>query len=498
MKNILLKVANFFLVISSISNAQDITNALGTNGLFTIKNGSNNYLTLSQATGYLSLDKSFVLPNTINSTIGVIYKNANRFIHDYVPVGADGWNTFVGINAGNFTMTAPFSYNSSYNSAFGYQSLSSNTTGYFNTAMGFNSLYLNSTGYWNTAVGSSSLATNSSGYENTALGLGTLYLNTSGYDNTAIGVQSLRENTTGSQNTATGFRSLYSNTSGTYNTAVGWYSLYSNTVMSQNTAVGYHSLSSNNQGSGNTAVGSYALRFNSSGSYNTCVGSSAGFSITTGSSLTCLGNNSEPSSPTATNQITLGDNLITSLRCNVTTITSLSDARDKKNIRDLDLGIDFLMKIQPRLFNWDKREWYENNISDGSKIQETPTAGFIAQELDSVQIKENAEWLNLVLKDNPEKLEATPGNLFPVVVKAIQELKTEKDGEIAELKIKNEQLASALDNLENKKNEEIAELKNRLANYEEFQSMIVKELNQIKSTRQNLNVQLVNAEGSKH
>ena len=30
--------------------------------------------------------------------------------------------------------------------------------------------------------------------------------------------------------------------------------------------------------------------------------------------------------------------------------------------------------------------------------------------------------MNLVLEDNPDKLEATPGNLIPVFVKAIQEL----------------------------------------------------------------------------
>ncbi|MBK8381313.1 MAG: tail fiber domain-containing protein [Ignavibacteria bacterium] len=85
------------------------------------------------------------------------------------------------------------------------------------------------------------------------------------------------------------------------------------------------------------------------------------------------------------------------------------------------------MKVKPRQFNWDKREWYEGNKSDGSKMKETPTAGFISQELDEVQTNENADWLNLVLKDNPEKLEATYGNLLPVIVKAIQELKTEND-----------------------------------------------------------------------
>ena len=47
-----------------------------------------------------------------------------------------------------------------------------------------------------------------------------------------------------------------------------------------------------------------------------------------------------------------------------------------------------------------------------AKCQKLPTAGFIAQELDEAQTVENADWLNLVLKDNPEKLEATYGNLL--------------------------------------------------------------------------------------
>ncbi len=125
------------------------------------------------------------------------------------------------------------------------------------------------------------------------------------------------------------------------------------------------------------------------------------------------------------------------LRCNVQTITSLSDVRDKKNIKDLSLGLDFLMKVKPREFNWDRREWYENGIADGSKIQDQPTAGFIAQEFDSLQNTEHAEWLNLVLKNNPDKWEATYGNLLPVIVKAVQELKQKND----ELVLFNQELA---------------------------------------------------------
>ncbi|MCW9065195.1 MAG: tail fiber domain-containing protein, partial [Ignavibacteriaceae bacterium] len=124
----------------------------------------------------------------------------------------------------------------------------------------------------------------------------------------------------------------------------------------------------------------------------------------------------------------------------------------KKNIKDLNLGIEFLMKIKPRVFNWDRREWYVDNKSDGSKMKEEPTAGFIAQELDEVQMSENAEWLNLVLKDNPEKLEATSGNLLPIIVKAIQDLKKEND-----------------------------ELKNRLMKFEQMQNTLTTEIQKLEA-----------------
>lgn len=209
----------------------------------------------------------------------------------------------------------------------------------------------------------------------------------------------------------------------------------------------------NTTGFQNTAVGHHSLQ-NNTGNYNTAIGYNAGSTVTTGSNLTLIGIDANPSSPTAIDQITLGNQFVSSLRCNVQTITSLSDARDKKNIQDLSLGLDFITKLKPRQFNWDRRDWYEGGVSDGSKIQETPTAGFIAQEFDEIQKSENAEWLNLVLKDNPEKWEATYGNLLPVMVKAIQELKFEneqlksdKNREIAQLKSENIAIRLELESL---------------------------------------------------
>ncbi len=472
-----MRTKTFFILICSliICNslfAQNITNTLGTSGIFKIKDGSTDYLTLSQSTGQINILKTLQLVNTTSSTTGVLYKGADRFLHNY---GSD--NTFLGIFSGNFTMTgggntvmgvSAFSFNTSgsLNTAIGRSSLNSNSTGFYNTALGSYSLYFNQTGWNNTAVGMNSLYYNN-GSSNTAVGSNSLYTNNTGTENTALGMQSLLWNDWGSYNTALGFKALYwnngnyntavgrnslfSNSSGTENTAVGYHSLYSNTINSGNTAVGYNSLYTNT-GWQNTAVGHHSLNSNTTGNYNTAVGYNAGSTVTTGLNLTLIGIDANPTSGTANDQVTLGNGFVSSLRCNVQTITSLSDMRDKKNIKELTLGLDFITKLKPRQFNWDKREWYDNNVSDGRKMKEAPTAGFIAQELDDAQTTQNAEWLNLVLKDNPEKWEATPGNLLPIMVKAIQELKTEND-----------------------------ELKGKLAKFEEMQSLMAVEIEKIKS-----------------
>jgi trimeric autotransporter adhesin len=344
--------------------------------------------------------------------------------------------------------------NDSTNTVFGFNALYSNTDGNSNTAVGWYSLRANLDGANNTSVGYGSLYYNTTGGKNTAVGGGSLH-NNNGNFNTAVGNDALHNNSTGNYNTAVGLQSLYHNVIGVQNTAVGYDALFTNFGGNNNTAVGWESLPLNTSGVQNTAVGVYSLRWNNIGHQNTALGYNAGYYITTGYNLTCLGFDAYPTSEDATNQITLGNGEITSLRCNVTTITSLSDARDKKKIKDLDLGIDFLMKIKPRQFNWDRREWYEDNISDGSKMKKEPTAGFIAQELDEAQTEANADWLDLVLKDNPEKWEATPGNLLPIMVKAIQELKAE-----------NEQLKNQLADVGEIK-EQIAEIKTLKAELQE-------------------------------
>ena len=195
-----------------------------------------------------------------------------------------------------------------------------------------------------------------------------------------------------------------------------------NTLPVSNVAVGYQALNVNTTGTANSAFGSGSLWKNTSGIQNTAIGGNAGAAITTGTNLTVIGYNAAASSATATNEVTLGNSSVATLRCQVTTITALSDFRDKTDVNNIEVGLSFVEKLRPVTFKWDKREWYSNGIRDGTKTENKLQVGFIAQELKSLQEETNAEYLQLVYENNPDKLEATPGNLLIPLIKAVQEL----------------------------------------------------------------------------
>ena len=248
------------------------------------------------------------------------------------------------------------------------------------------------------AAASATLVTNiiSESGENLSLGTGALSSNTTGSSNTANGFDSLRDNTIGNQNTAVGVEVLKVNTSGGQNIGIGSYTLLSNTTASNNTAIGHRASQDNTTGGNNTALGRSALINNTTGHYNTGVGY-----------------NASSSSTGAIGQVTLGDANVTALRCNVTSISSLSDIRDKTDVIDSPYGLDFINTIQPRQYKWETRD---GNVKDGST-----RIGFIAQELLEACQGENDK-LDLVMTDNPEMLEANYSNLLPIMVQAIKDL----------------------------------------------------------------------------
>tara|TARA_R110000796_G_scaffold226915_2_gene343436 strand:- start:587 stop:2350 length:1764 start_codon:yes stop_codon:yes gene_type:complete len=373
--------------------------------------------------------------------------------------------TYVGYAAGNYN-----SASKDYQTAIGYNSMNdcegdfstavgaeSMTDGYHykSVAVGYDALgrYSTSSAYYNVALGTDAGDGLYSGDYNTLVGYNSNVLLSSSFGGIAVGAFSK----VASFGVAIGYSAGSSGTTGdTYNVLVGNNAGYDLDGGDYNVFVGHESGYNGGSGEGNIGVGTFACRSLTSGLLNSAVGRSAlynvssgdqnisigyqsGFSVstsdgnsllganagysqggsttnalTTGSNVTCVGYESMPSAATATNEITLGDNNITSLRCNVQTISSLSDERDKTAITGLTHGLDFINDLRPVEFTWNRR--------DGS-MGSMPDMGFIAQDLYDVELTHSSTSRTRLVKwDDPSKLEADYLRTYPILVKAVQEL----------------------------------------------------------------------------
>jgi hypothetical protein len=223
------------IAVGSLFGQGHIVNTIGTGGTFSIKDGSTTFLSLSQSLGHLNLTNSLTLPVTTSSTFGIIFKGADRFIHDFKGSGTDGQNTFVGVNSGNFTLGGTDT-EGSYNTAVGRLSLNGLSSGDSNSGFGYQSLYVNATGSGNCAYGAYSLASNTNGAGNAAFGIQALFTNIGGGGNAAFGQYTLLSST-GNSNSAFGGQALIACT-GNENTALGYSAGQSLTTGSNNTIIG--------------------------------------------------------------------------------------------------------------------------------------------------------------------------------------------------------------------------------------------------------------------
>ena len=94
-----------------------------------------------------------------------------------------------------------------------------------------------------------------------------------------------------------------------------------------------------------------------------------------------------------------------------TTISAISDQRLKENIVDLDMGLDKIMLLKPRKFDW--------KVGKGKDIKDD--RGFIAQEFEQVFPDLVDEWLDPA-PEGEEPYKSVRADLIPILVKAIQEL----------------------------------------------------------------------------
>jgi hypothetical protein len=236
--------------------------------------------------------------------------------------------------------------------------------------------------------------------------------------NIGLGTYALCGITCGSYNIAIGSGAACTVDTGCYNIAIGSCTLFAapgEIPVACNIAIGANALASST-GVSNTVIGHCAGNTLSSGNCNVIIGSVSGATSTTGSNNVIIGAGATASSATVGNEVTItnGSKLARFQGAGASAWSFVSDARDKKNVQDLALGLDFVNALQPRKFEWASRD---NDFDHG-----VPAAGFIAQEVLEVVEANNAGYSNLVNTCNPDQYTFAQANLVPFLVSAIKEL----------------------------------------------------------------------------
>ena len=364
--------------------------------------------------------------------------------------GAD-YTVFIGYEADEGSASSDYAVAIGYqakatasNVSIGREAGSSASVGGSSTLIGYKAGY-NLTGSQSTFVGTAAgrgLNATLTGDHNVGVGYKALYEGTSGTENTAVGTESLEKISTGSGNVAVGYFAGDAITTADSGVFIGANSGAITATLNNAIAIGKNaeagsssisiglnaqlSASTSNPPANTITIGGSAGSSLNGADDCTFIGSHAAQGLAFGgSNNTCIGHDAVPSSTTVSNEITLGDSNIATLRCQVTSITALSDERDKTDIEDLDLGLKFVNAMKPRKFTWNRRD---------GKWSGKKEVGFIAQELHEVELDfSSADRTRLVSHEDPSRLEAQPMNTYPILVKAIQELSAKVDSLQAEV-----------------------------------------------------------------
>ena len=209
-------------------------------------------------------------------------------------------------------------------------------------------------------------------------------------------------------------------TTGLYNTAIGHETLGTNCGSSGNLT-----------GDGNTVMGyraGYGLKL--AAADNTFIGKSAGGAVTEGTQNVLIGSGTVTNAQGDDNSIVigygaagLGSNYAVIGNASITRVymaaggdavmyadgtINTSDMRFKENIKECDLGLDFINKINPVKYNFKE----DSNTKYGIIAQE------VLKALEDTGIKESS----FIATDNPDKLGADYVQFIAPLIKAVQEL----------------------------------------------------------------------------
>jgi hypothetical protein len=450
------------------SNTGGFNTAVGSSALLTNTTGVNN-----TATGLQALKLNTTGNNNTATGLNALEQNTTGGSNTAMGLSALQSNTTASNNTAVGYQAAYTQTTATRNTSIGYQA-GYTTNDSYNVFVGWSAGKLN-TGNSNVVVGDNALSASGAGSGIVAVGQGTLGNNTSGLNNTALGFFALISNTTASNNTAVGYQAGYSNTTGPENTFIGYQAGYSHTTSGYNTFVGAFAGQSVTTGTENQFFGRYAGQAITTGSKNTIIGkysgNQGGLDIRTASNYIVLSDGDgnprgifdssgnllvgktsfSGSSGTGTIVGTDGRiNVVTAatttafstyelystgagtyrfyvtanggISATITTITSLSDQRLKENIRDLDDGLDVVMALKPRKFDW----------KEGKGADIKNARGFIAQEFETVFPDMVDVWKDPA-PEGEDPYKSVRADLIPVLVKAIQELNAKVDAQAAEI-----------------------------------------------------------------
>ena len=267
----------------------------------------------------------------------------------------------------------------------------------------------------------------SSGTNNTVFGLGAYSSATSGASNVAIGSSAFNSATTAAQSTMVGRGAGSGITTQSSNTCIGYFTAIG-TIGTSNTAVGSIALS------GTTGTGA---------AFNTAIGYSALDTLTTYQNSSGIGYNAQV---TGSNQVQLGDASTTTYVYG--TVQNRSDLRDKADVRDTQLGLNFVNALRPVDYKLDMRDDYkparpddvenaeamaawreaskiENLTHDGSKKRSRFHHGLIAQEVKAVLDAQGIDFGGFQdhkIAGGNDVLTIGYDELIAPLIKAIQEL----------------------------------------------------------------------------
>lgn len=242
-----------------------------------------------------------------------------------------------------------------------------------------------------------------------------------GTDNAFYGSSSGSANSSGSYNVSVGTQAGALNSTGSLNTLVGWLagSVATTGTFNGNTFIGAQS-GQKTTGGPNTFVGEKSGQENTTGTQNLFAGNRAGITNTTGGQHTILGYYADVSSDNLQNATAIGYNTIVNasnkVRIGNTAVSVIegqvpfspvSDRRLKNSIKDLDVGLNFILKLRPV-------SYYLNGQTNGRL-----NWGFIAQEIESLVGEENA--IVTIGEDKDRTLGLRYTDLIAPLVEAVQE-----------------------------------------------------------------------------